>query len=86
MSPAQRPKERNSNFTMTTEYNEFKICGKFDILNQLNYLRWITRMRPITSPQHSDYKLSSVKNLALHLAMVHELQKHTDHGSKRMDA
>ena len=29
----------------TTEYYESKICGKIEKLNQLNYLRWVTRMR-----------------------------------------
>ena len=28
----------------TTEYYESKICGKIEKLNQLNYLRWVTRM------------------------------------------
>ena len=27
------------------EYYESKICGKIEKLNQLNYLRWVTRMR-----------------------------------------
>ena len=31
--------------TMSTEYFESKICGKIEKLNQLNYLRWVTRMR-----------------------------------------
>ena len=30
---------------MTTEYYKSKICGKIEKLNQLNYLRWVTRMR-----------------------------------------
>ena len=30
---------------MTTEYYESKVCGKIEKLNQLNYLRWATRMR-----------------------------------------
>ena len=31
--------------TNTAEYYESKICGKIEKLNQLNYLRWVTRMR-----------------------------------------
>ena len=31
--------------TSTAEYYDSKICGKIEKLNQLNYLRWVTRMR-----------------------------------------
>ena len=31
--------------TTGAEYYESKICGKIEKLNQLNYLRWVTRMR-----------------------------------------
>ena len=30
---------------MATEYYESKVCGKIEKLNQLNYIRWVTRMR-----------------------------------------
>ena len=31
--------------TNTAEYYKSKICGKIEKLNQLNYLRWVTRIR-----------------------------------------
>ena len=30
---------------MSTEYYESKVCGKIEKLSQLNYIRWVTRMR-----------------------------------------